>query len=371
MSQASQELTGVRIWVTAQRRAEDLALPLTRRGANVELTPIVGFNPLFDESHLVTVTRAMIEDPPDFLIVTTGIGWRNWLDMADAAGLAEPLIEALHSTQIVVRGAKAHGTVRAAGLLPSLVTNSETLTELVALVSSGGVAGKRIVIQHHGAHDAAASEHLRDAGAIVTDLSAYSCDPLPESENLDRAMSEMAQGRFDAVVFTSAFASQTWLQSVIERGDLTNARIAELQGRLHLAAIGPVTAKPLVDAGFAPLIPDRSRLGSLIKALTEQLSKRPPSTITTAGELRVHASAATLDRDIVPTTPAGLEVLRLLASKPGHVFSRHEVLDVLPNNSTDPHAAEVTIARMRRAMGDSCPVRTVTKRGYQLAVIEP
>ena len=36
--------------------------------------------------------------------------------------------------------------------------------------------------------------------------------------------------------------------------------------------------------------------------------------------------------------------------KPGQVFSRHEVLEVLPNNSTDPHAAEVTIARMRRAM---------------------
>ena len=38
-------------------------------------------------------------------------------------------------------------------------------------------------------------------------------------------------------------------------------------GRLLMAAVGPITAGPLRAAGFEPLIPDRGRLGSLVRAV--------------------------------------------------------------------------------------------------------
>lgn len=260
---------------------------------------------------------------PTTLVITTAIGWRNWIERADAAGLAEGLLASLTDTRIVVRGAKAHGASLASGLKPALVTDHETMAELTQKLIDAGVDNEHIAIQHHGANDASV---------------------------------------------TAALAASAWVDAARERGFLTRLLEFDIDDRLLLAAIGPVTAAPLIAAGFSPAVPDRNRLGSLIRSMTQHLTAHPEPTPTTSGLLRVHASAATLDADLLPTTPAGLEVLRLLASKPGHVFSRHDVLEVLPNNSTDPHAAEVTIARMRRAMGESCPVKTVTKRGYQLSL---
>ena len=87
------------------------------------------------------------------------------------------------------------------------------------------------------------------------------------------------------------------------------------------------------------------------------------------GQLRLHATTATLDHQPLPVSPSGLAVLRLLAERPGTVCSREQLLAVLPGESTDPHTAEMAVARLREAIGRSA-VLTVVKRGYRLAVQE-
>ena len=47
-------------------------------------------------------------------------------------------------------------------------------------------------------------------------------------------------------------------------------------------------------------------------------------------------------------------------------MTRDDVLDVLPGDSRDPHAAEVAVARLREAVGRRDLVKTVVKRGYRL-----
>ena len=69
-------------------------------------------------------------------------------------------------------------------------------------------------------------------------------------------------------------------------------------------------------------------------------------------------------------TPTGLEVLRLLVKAGGSVVPRDHVLAVLPGDSTDPHAAEVAIARLRDATGSRALIKTVVKRGYRLELEE-
>ena len=49
-------------------------------------------------------------------------------------------------------------------------------------------------------------------------------------------------------------------------------------------------------------------------------------------------------------------------------MTRAQVLDVLPGDSRDPHAAEVAVARLREAAGCRSLVQTVVKRGYRLAL---
>lgn len=71
--------------------------------------------------------------------------------------------------------------------------------------------------------------------------------------------------------------------------------------------------------------------------------------------------------------PAPAALLRALASQPGRVFSRAELLELVwAGTVEDEHVAEVTVGRLRRALGPAAAaVRTVVKRGYRLAVEPP
>jgi len=81
-------------------------------------------------------------------------------------------------------------------------------------------------------------------------------------------------------------------------------------------------------------------------------------------QLRGHA--VTCDDAFVPLAPGPLAVIRALAVEPGRVVSRDELATVLPGDG-DGHAVEMTVARLRTALGAPELVQTVVKRGYRLA----
>lgn len=71
--------------------------------------------------------------------------------------------------------------------------------------------------------------------------------------------------------------------------------------------------------------------------------------------------------------PAPAALLRALASHPGRVFSRAELLELAWRGAVeDEHVVEVTIGRLRTALGAAgAAIQTVVKRGYRLAVEPP
>lgn len=362
-------LAGTAVLVTAQRRAEELAGALQRRGAEVTTASSLGVESHIDEAGLLAETRRLLADPPDVLVVTTGIGFRGWLDTAEASGVGHDLVEALGQTRIVARGPKARGALQAAGLTPDWVAESETSAEIVTLLLTEGVSGLHVAVQHHGAGDDGIESALQDAGAITTTLVVYRWGPPPDPEAVERSVHIATCGGFDAVVFTSAPGASAWFEVVERQDGLDPLHHLVAARRLTLAAVGPVTADPLVTRGFRPLVPERSRLGALVRELIVHLGEDAAAIEVPDGQLRLHATTATLDHTILPVSPSGLAVLRLLAEKPGSVCTREQLLDVLPGDSRDPHTAEMTVARLRDAVGRST-IRTVVKRGYRLAVEE-
>ena len=123
-------LAGTKVLITAQRRANDLALALERRGATVRIVPSIGVESHIDEEALLAQTRRIIDQGVDAVILTTGIGFRGWLETAEAAGLGSALVDALASTRLIARGPKASGALQAAGLTPDWVAESETSAEI-------------------------------------------------------------------------------------------------------------------------------------------------------------------------------------------------------------------------------------------------
>lgn len=369
MTDLAPVLAGSRILVTAQRRSDELAGALMRRGATVTVAPALGVVPHIDEPGLLRATADILENGVDTVVITTGIGFRGWLDTVEAAGLAEELIAALGKSRLVARGPKARGALQAAGLKADWVAESETSAEIVEFLLTEGVASERVAIQHHGAGDPSMEVKLAAGGATVLPLEVYRWGPPVDPAAVTESALQVAASAYDAVLFTSAPAALAWLAELRIQGVLEIVQDQVASGRLLIAAVGPMTADPLVNAGMSPVFPDRSRMGALVRLVIMTLGDEGHSVRTVAGVLRVRASAATLDHAVLPLSPNGLTVLRRLAQTPGTVVSRDMLLQVLPGESDDPHTAEVAIARLRDALGSRQLVRTVIKRGYVLQVV--
>lgn len=361
-------LAGCRVVLTAKRRASELASALERRGVEIIRAPILSIVPHADDEQLIAHTRALIADPPDAVVATTGVGFRGWMEAADAAGCAEELLEVLRGARIIARGPKAQGAVHGAGLTADWVADSETAAEIKELFETEGVAGLHVAVQHHGAGSDGIDELLVELGARVTSLVVYRWGPSPDPEAVSRAVALVAAAEVDAVAFTSAHGVVEFL-AACEREGLRDAAIEAMAGPVLPATVGPVTAAPLIELGLTPLIPDRFRLGALVRELTTALSARGVAEVATpAGVLWLRRSAASLGGRALPLSHVQFAVLRSLVEAKGGVVSREEILAVLPGSSNDPHAAEVAVARLRDSMGDRSLVRTVPRRGYRLEV---
>ncbi|MCK0116223.1 MULTISPECIES: uroporphyrinogen-III synthase [Isoptericola] len=360
-------MAGCTVLVTADRRSGELAAALERRGAAVRHAPALSMIPHVDDDALVAATAALIADPPDVVVATTGVGFRAWVEAADAHGLADDLLRVLGDARIVARGPKARGAVQAAGLAADWVAESETSAEVAEVLLSEGVGGLHVAIQHHGAGADGLDEVFAKAGAQVSPLVVYRWGPAPDPDAVQASVRAAADGEIDAVVFTSAPGAEAWMEAVESAGLRDQVVSRCTTGEMVVASVGPVTSRPLAARGITPLEPERGRLGALVRALVghyEHIESVALSTV--AGPLVIRARVAVLDGQVLPLSPTGVEVLRLLASAGGDVVPRDQVLDVLPGVSRDGHAVEVAVARLREAAGRRDLIKTVVKRGYRL-----
>jgi uroporphyrinogen-III synthase len=371
----SESLTGYRIAVTSARRAEELCALLRRHGATVCSAPAISMVALTDDKELHCQTNALIANPPDVLVATTGIGFRGWVSAAAGWGLANELIAALSSAQIVARGPKVTGALRGAGLREEWSPRSESSPEVLSYLLDCGVAGRRIAIQLHGATDEwdpfpEFVNQLRSAGAVVVPVRVYRWRPAPASGDFDQLVSQIAQRQVDAVSFTSAPAVAATLMRAGDLG-IFDQLLDALRADVRAMCVGPVTAQPLVRLGIPTSTPERMRLGALARHIANELPSLRSRTVKAAGHvIEIRGSCVLVDGSIKPLSRSGMATLRALARRPGAVVSRTDLLRVLPGNGTDTHAVDTAVLRLRTALGDRDIVATVVKRGYRLAIDE-
>lgn len=368
-------LTGFRVAVTSARRADELATLLRRRGATVTSAAAIEMVPLPDDDELQQNTASLIDSPPDIVIATTGIGFRGWMSAADGWGVATALTDALSKARVVSRGPKATGALRAGGLPEEWSPDSESSREVLHYLLEGGIAGARIAVQLHGATDdwdpfPEFLDELRAAGAEVVPIRVYRWHPAPRNGDFDQLVAGIAEEKFDAVSFTSAPAVASVLMRAKEMG-LEAEVLSALRGGVHAMCVGPVTARPLVRLGVPTSAPERMRLGALARHITDELPLLQSRTVRVAGHLlEIRGNCVLVDGAVKTMSPAAMATIRALALRPGTVVSRADLLRALPGSSTDTHAVETAVLRLRTALGDKKMVATVVKRGYRLPVDE-
>lgn len=362
---ATPSLAGYTVGVTADRRRDELAALLERRGARVVLAPALRIMPLADDTELLRATRTLLEQPPDVVIASTGIGIRGWLEAAEGWGLAEPLRAVLAGSYLVTRGPKARGALRAAGLTDDWSSPSECGAEVLDHLRARGLAGQRVALQLHGESQPEHTAALRAAGAEVVEVPVYRWAPPADLAPLHRLVDLVAHRLVDAVTFTSAPAATALLKVAGPVG--TDTVLDALRTDVLAACVGPVTAAPLQRHGVPTVTPARARLGALVRAIADELPRRALTLRIDRHELTLRGHAALVDGELRPLAPAPMAVLRALAAAPGRVLSRAALLRKLPRGA-DEHAVEMAVARLRAGLGTPRLVQTVVKRGYRLRV---
>ncbi len=363
-------LKGFRVGVTAHRRAEDLIEALERRGAEVLHAPVLTIAPVDQDLGVIEDTRRTIAVRPDICIVTTAYGMRRWTDVADAAGLGDDLREALGAAALYVRGPKARGAVRAAGLADVGISHDETTATLVDLVlreGGGRLDGRRVVVQLHGYTDAAQLDRLRRAGAELITVAPYRWVRPEGEDRLARLIEAVCAGELDVVTFTSAPAVDALFSAAHELG-LHSQLLAAFRQRVATAAVGPVTAAPLQAAGLHPWVPDRFRMGALIKLVTDNLSRRQIRRLETpSGPVELRGRTLTVAGEELCLPPAAMLLFRALFDAGGAVVPRDSLARLL-SQSGSSHALDMAVNRLRNALPSADLVQTVVKRGYRLQV---
>lgn len=368
----SAALDGCVIVIAVDRRSLELAAALERHGATVRHAPALTIVPHIDDDALIDSTRQLIAHAPEIVVVTTGVGFRGWMEAADEAGLQDELHAALAAAQIVARGPKARGAIQQAGLTADWVAESETSAELGEFLLAEGVKGRRIAVQHHGSGADGLDELFESAGADVVSLTVYRWGPPPDPAAVTRSVTATAQGEVDAVLFTSAPGAAEWLAAADREGVLDDIVGRARSGRVLMASVGPITAGPLVAVGIEPLIAERGRLGSLVRSVVTHFGGGHAASLqTTAGRLELRSTGAVLDGAHVPLSRTGTDILAALFEAGGGVVSRQRLQGALPRSGENTHAVEMAVARVREAIGVPDLVKTVVKRGYRLNVLDP
>jgi uroporphyrinogen-III synthase len=361
-------LAGYRVGVTADRRREELAGLLSRRGARVVHGPTLATEYHHDDATVRAATADLIRRPPQVVVVATGVGIRAWFQAAGTWGSADDLRVALASARIMARGPKAAAATGAAGLTVTRQAQTEQLGEIAATLLEEGVAGERVAVQLHGDDGLDLCAALRDAGAEVVEVPVYRWQPPADPAPALRLVDAACRRRLDAVVFTSAPAVRG-LFSLAATAGAEEALRAAFRGDLVAACVGPVCAKAAREEGVAaPVAPAVGRLGLLVRALCDHLAGRTREFMLAGVPVTLQGSVAVVGGETLELPARQRALLEALAVEPGTPVPRDVLLHrVWGSPAPHPHTVDTTVARLRHRLGAAGRgIVTCCPRGYRL-----
>lgn len=259
--------------ITADRRWEEQARLFAGRGAEVLHGPTLRTIDLSEDEALRAATAALAERPPDYLVVTTGMGMRRWLEAAARWELDKPLLAGLAATgtRVVARGAKANSAARGAGLDVWWRAPEETMREIVDHLAGHRLGDARVAVQLFEPEGHPSTEMLRAMSGELVEVPVYQW-ALPDDPGPARRLVEAAvAGDLDAVTFTAQPAVHNLFRIAGDLGRREELRAA-LNGPVVAGCVGPVCASAATDEGVeAPLWPDPPRLPAMVRQVAARM----------------------------------------------------------------------------------------------------
>jgi len=258
----SRALAGRRIAVTrAPEQAAELARLLAEHGAEVILCPLVAFEPPLDWDPLDAALHRLGEF--DWLLFTSQNAVRFFEARRRELGIP------LHwgRPRVAAVGPATAKAAREMGYGVGFVAKEATGRALAQGLAQS-VARCTVLLPRSDYARYDLPEMLQAAGARVTDVVAYrTVAPAPDAQ---QALERIRAGEVDAVTLASPSAFERLAEQ------LGMPALAELTGRVALAALGPVTAEAIRQAGLpVAVVPAKPSAAAFVEALAAYFSGAP------------------------------------------------------------------------------------------------
>lgn len=373
---ASDPLRGFTVAITADRRAEEQAELVRRRGGEVLLGPVIRTLPLGDEPDLAVATSALIAQPPDLVVLSTGLGVRGWCSSAEALDQMDELQAALAGARVLARGPKAVGAALSFGISVDWQAPGATYVEIVQELRGAPTVRPdgtpvRLALQRDGERESELASTLTAIGFDVVTVPVYEWLLPLDPSAARRLVSAVADRSVDAVTFTSAHAVSNFGSIAASAGQLDAVVDSLNSGQVAAVCVGPVTASRIRGLGVDRCIePRNARLGAMVQAMALSFSGR-------SVELDLHGLIVRMQGRFVSVGDAApvrlpereRAVLEVLTRQPGAVWSKQALLREVWREESDDHVVEVTVGRLRRRLGSAGgSIETVMRRGYRIAI---
>ena len=275
------------------RRAPELAKLIATYGGEPIVAPSMREVPLESNNEALAFVTRLRAGEFDMVVFLTGVGARALLGVAENAHERKEYVAALQRVKVVARGPKPVAALREIGITPAITApEPNTWRELLRALDEAGkgsqeieLKGKRVAVQEYGASNPELLDGLRERGAQVTRVPVYQWALPDDLGPLRSAITAIAEGTVDVVLFTTAVQAIHLFQIAAEM----NLEEAVRKGlsRTIVASIGPTTSEELERRGIrADLEPSHPKMGFLVKETSEQapgLLRRKGQGIASAG----------------------------------------------------------------------------------------
>jgi uroporphyrinogen-III synthase len=266
-------LAGARIALLEARLSSELADLVRREGGEPVCAPAV-METYVDVAPLLP---AIIDDlqrrRSEIVVFLTGAGLTAMLEQARAAGLYDALVEELSGATTVCRGPKPAAVLRKHGIPVNVNASAPyTTAELLEVLPTSMVGGKRILLLHDGGGNLPLVDALRSRGAWVEEVRSYEWRLPSDSRPIEELVVQLIDGSIDAIAFTN----QVQVRHLFEVGAQMHrgaALLYALRHRTVVGSIGPTCSTALEEHGAPPhVVASPTRMRPLVTAIGEHLA---------------------------------------------------------------------------------------------------
>jgi uroporphyrinogen-III synthase len=260
-------LTGKRIMLAASRKTEEMCVLIEKQGGTAIVRPLQGVVFLAEQEVRMGI-KQIVEQGPDWFILTTGIGTEALLKVAEEIGVQGAFVEVLGQAKLAVRGYKTKNVLGKIGLKPEVVDDDGTTQGVIRALEPYNLTGQRVWVQLHGDPAPKLIAFLQDKGAIVEEILPYQ-HVAPQAAIVEQACREILHGEVDAVGFTSTPQVRFLMEYAHQHG-VYEELIAAFEQRVVAVAVGKVTAEALYDEGISRVVaPELERMGAMVIKLAQ------------------------------------------------------------------------------------------------------